>query len=60
MKKEKLDVYRVTYSFYEGCTDYIDVIAKDVEEASKKAIRKLEQICSTDDWDIESIEPFRS
>ena len=56
----RLDVYRVTYSFYEGCTDYIDVIATDVQEASKKAIKKLECICSTDDWDIESIEPFRS
>lgn len=56
----RLDVYRVTYGFYEGCTDYIDVIATSVEEASKKAIRRLEQICSTDDWDIESIEIFRS
>ena len=56
----RLDVYRVTYSFYEGCTDYIDVIATDVQNASEKAIKKLESICSTDDWDIESIEPFRS
>ena len=56
----KLDVYRVTYSFYEGCTDYIDVIATDVQNASEKAIKVLERKCSTDDWDIESIEPFRS
>ena len=56
----RLNVYRVTYSFYEGCTDYIDVIATDVQDASKKAIKKLERICSTDDWDIENIELFRS
>ena len=59
MKKKQFNIYRVNYSFYEGCTDYINVTAKNVEEASKKAIRKLEHICSTDDWDIESIEPFR-
>ena len=56
----RLDVYRVTYSFCEGCTDYIDVIATDVQNASEKAIKQLERTCSTDDWDIESIEPFRS
>ena len=57
---KKLDVYRVTYSFYKGCTDYIDVIATDVQNASEKAIKVLERKCSTDDWDIENIEPFRS
>ena len=41
MKKKQFNIYRVNYSFYEGCTDYINVTAKDVEEASKKAIRKL-------------------
>ena len=56
----KLDVYRVTYSFCKGRTDYIDVIATDVQNASEKAIKTLERICSTDDWDIENIEPFRS
>ena len=56
----KLDVYRVTYSFYEGCTDYIDVIATDVQNASEKAIKELKRICSTYDWNIESIELFRS
>ena len=56
----KLDVYRVTYSFYEGCTDYIDVIATDVQEANKKAIKELKRIRSTDDWNIENIELFRS
>ena len=56
----RLDIYRVTYSFCKGRTDYIDVIATDVQNASEKAIKKLESICSTDDWDIENIEPFRS
>ena len=56
----KLDVYRVTYSFHEECTDYIDVIATDVQAASEKAIKVLERKCSTDDWNIENIEPFRS
>ena len=56
----RLDIYRVTYSFCKGCTDYIDVIATDLHNSSEKAIKKLECICSTDDWDIESIEPFRS
>ena len=56
----RLDVYRVTYSFCEGCTDYIDVIATDVQNASEKAIKELKRICSTDDWNIESIELFRS
>ena len=56
----RLDVYRVTYSFYEGCTDYIDVIATDVQNASEKAIKELKRIRSTDDWNIESIELFRS
>ena len=37
----RLDVYRVTYGFYEGCTDYIDVIATDVQNASEKAIKKI-------------------
>ena len=56
----RLDIYRVTYSFCKGRTDYIDVIATDVQEANKKAIKELKRIRSTDDWDIESIEPFRS
>ena len=56
----RLDIYRVTYNFHKGCTDYIDVIATDVQNASEKAIKKLERICSTDDWNIENIEPFRS
>ena len=60
MKKKQFNIYRVNYSFCEGCTDYIDVIATDVQNASEKAIKTLERICSTDDWDIESIEPFRS
>ena len=56
----RLDVYRVTYSFCEGRTDYIDVIATDIQNASEKAIKVLECKCSTDDWNIENIEPFRS
>ena len=56
----RLDIYRVTYSFCKGRTDYIDVIATDVQNASEKAIKNLEHICSTDDWNIESIELFRS
>ena len=56
----RLDIYRVTYSFCKGCTDYIDVIATDVQNASEKAIKELKRICSTDDWNIESIELFRS
>ena len=56
----RLDVYRVTYSFYEGCTDYIDVIATDVQNASEKAIKELKRIRSTSNWNIENIEPFRS
>ena len=56
----RLDVYRVTYSFYEGCTDYIDVIATDVQNASEKAIKELKRIRSTDNWNIENIELFRS
>ena len=56
----RLDVYRVTYSFCKGRTDYIDVIATDVQNASEKAIKELERKCSTDDWNIENIELFRS
>ena len=56
----RLDIYRVTYSFCKGCIDYIDVIATDVQNASEKAIKELKRICSTDDWNIESIELFRS
>ena len=56
----RLDIYRVTYSFCKGRTDYIDVIATDVQEANKKAIKELKRIRSTDDWNIESIELFRS
>ena len=56
----RLDIYRVTYNFHKERTDYIDVIATDVQNASEKAIKELKCICSTDDWDIESIEPFRS
>ena len=56
----RLDIYRVTYSFCKGRTDYIDVMATDVQKASEKAIKKLESICSTDDSDIENIESFRS
>ena len=56
----RLDIYRVTYSFCKGRTDYIDVIATDVQNASEKAIKELKRIRSTDDWNIENIEPFRS
>ena len=56
----RLDIYRVTYSFCKGRTDYIDVIATDVQNASEKAIKDLKRKCSTDDWNIESIELFRS
>ena len=56
----RLDIYRVTYNFHKGCTDYIDVIATDVQNASEKAIKELKRICSTDDWNIENIELFRS
>ena len=56
----RLDIYRVTYSFCKGRTDYIDVIATDVQEANKKAIKELKRIRSTDDWNIENIELFRS
>ena len=56
----RLDIYRVTYNFHKERTDYIDVIATDVQNASEKAIKELKCICSTDDWNIESIELFRS
>ena len=56
----RLDIYRVTYSFCKGRTDYIDVIATGVQEANKKAIKELKRIRSTDDWNIENIELFRS
>ena len=56
----RLDIYRVTYNFCKWRTDYIDVIATDVQNASEKAIKELKRICSTDDWNIESIELFRS
>ena len=56
----RLDIHRVTYSFCKGRTDYIDVIATDVQNTSEKAIKELKRICSTDDWNIENIELFRS
>lgn len=47
--------YLVTYEFYEGCTEDLIVMAKSRESASAKAIKQLDKIMTTDDWDIQSI-----
>ena len=56
MKKQLLlHKFGVKFSFYEGCTDYLTVLAKNEKQASEKAKKWLEKNMLTDDWDIEEI-----
>ena len=56
MKKQLLlHEFGVKFSFYEGCTDYLTVLAKNDKRASEKAKKWLEKNMLTDDWDIEEI-----
>ena len=55
MKKLLLDKFEVKFSFYEGCTDYLTVLAKNEKQASEKARKWLSKNMLTDDWDIEEI-----
>ena len=55
MKKLLLHEFNVTFSFYEGCTDYLTILAKNKIQASVKAKKWLEKNMVTDDWDIEEI-----
>ena len=56
MKKQLLlHEFGVKFSFYEGCTDYLTVLAKNEKQAAVKAKKWLEKNMLTDDWDIEEI-----
>ena len=56
MKKQLLlHEFGVKFSFYEGCTDYLTVLAKNEKQAAAKAKKWLEKNMFTDDWDIEEI-----
>ena len=56
MKKQLLlHEFGVKFSFYEGCTDYLTVLAKNEKQASEKARKKKKKNMLTDDWDIEEI-----
>ena len=56
MKKQLLlHEFGVKFSFYEGCTDYLTVLAKNEKQAAAKAKKWLEKNMLTDDWDIEEI-----
>ena len=50
-----LHKFEVKFSFYEGCTDYLTVLAKNEKQASEKAKKWLSKNMLTDDWDIEEI-----
>ena len=56
MKKQLLlHEFGIKFSFYEGCTDYLIVLAKNEKQAAAKAKKWLEKNMLTDDWDIEEI-----
>ena len=55
MKKLLLHEFKVKFSFYEGCTDYLTILAKNEIQAGMKAKKWLEKNMITDDWDIEEI-----
>ena len=56
MKKQLLlHEFGVKFSFYEGCTDYLTVLAKNEKQAGEKARKWLSKNMLTDDWDIEEI-----
>lgn len=55
MKKLLVHKYEVIYSFYEGGTDFIIVMAENEDQAGRKAIDWLTDNLTTDDWDIEDI-----
>ena len=56
MKKQLLfHKFDVKFSFYEGCTDYLTILAKNEKQAAAKAKKWLEKNMLTDDWDIEEI-----
>ena len=56
MKKQLLlHEFKVTFSFYEGCTDHLTVLAKNEVQASIKAKKWLTKNMLTDDWDIKEV-----
>ena len=56
MKKQLLlHEFGVKFSFYEGCTDYLTVLAKNEKQASEKAKKWITKNMLSDDWDKEEI-----